>query len=276
MIFICTAMYIEAEPIINTLNLKKDVTITKFQVFKNNDITLIITGIGKIKAAISLTSILSNFNISKSDLVINIGLCGSKNMQYKIGETFLCNKIVDNDTKMTYFADIVFKHPFNETSLQCCSREIDNLNLSNEFEGNLIDMESTGIYESALTFYENHQILFIKIISDYLNTRNLDISNVKNILIDSMQKIISWILYLKDNINISNNILTENELQIIAKCSTNLKLSCTMEHEFLQIIKYYKLIHGDFDAITNTILNIQCKSKREGKKYLEEIKQRFI
>ena len=28
-------MYIEAEPIINTLNLKKDVTITKFQVFKN-------------------------------------------------------------------------------------------------------------------------------------------------------------------------------------------------------------------------------------------------
>ena len=93
---------------------------------------VIITGIGKIKAAISLTSILSSFNISKSDLVINIGLCGSKNMQYKIGETFLCNKIVDNDTKMTYFADIVFKHPFNETSLQCCSRKIDNLNLSNE------------------------------------------------------------------------------------------------------------------------------------------------
>ena len=46
MLYIVTALYIEAKPLISLFNLKKDNTFTKFQVFSNENIKLIISGTG--------------------------------------------------------------------------------------------------------------------------------------------------------------------------------------------------------------------------------------
>ncbi|AOR23345.1 hypothetical protein [Clostridium taeniosporum] len=53
-----------------------------------------------------------------SDLIINIGLYGSKNKNLQIGQTFLYNKIIDNDTKRTYYTDILFKHTLKKEVLK--------------------------------------------------------------------------------------------------------------------------------------------------------------
>ena len=67
----------------------------------------IIQTISVIMAVIS-TYLLGNKKINSSDFIINIGLCGTTNRNLNIGETFLCNKIIDNDSKKTYFSDILF------------------------------------------------------------------------------------------------------------------------------------------------------------------------
>ena len=273
MIYLCTAMYIEAEMFINKLHLKKDTSITKFQVFKNEHITLIITGVSKLKACIALTYLLSNKKINSSDFIINIGLCGTTNRNLNIGETFLCNKIIDNDSKKTYFSDILFKHPFKENSIETCSKTITS---NNNIEAELVDMESSGIYESALTFVEAHQIVFIKIISDYLNVDKIDTSKLKTILNNSSDIIINWINTISSTFKYSKNIFTSKDIENITKISTNLKFSTTMKNEFKQILKYNNLLNGNFKEIINESLELQCNSKKEGKMYLEKLKQKYI
>ena len=78
MIYLCSSMYIEAEPFIKKLNLKKDTSVTKFQIFNNEDFMFIITGIGKIKSSIAATYMLTKYEPHESDIFINIGLCGAK------------------------------------------------------------------------------------------------------------------------------------------------------------------------------------------------------
>lgn len=299
MIFIATAMYIEAEAFIKKLELKKDTTITKFQVFKNNDITLIITGTGKIKASIALTYLFSKNEPTEKDIFINIGICGSRKVSYKIGDTFLCNKIIDNDTKRTYFSDIIFKHPFYEESLECSSLPCSSLenfttkdfsdnnnnnfpkrdSIRNSFEGNLIDMESSGLYESAITFLHPHEIFFIKIISDFLDIdkKNVTLENIKEIISNSSDSIINWIINIKNNYTYDREFFTPKEIELIDTISKNLKFSCSMENEFKQLIKYYELTnHGDYSEIIKNTLPLKCNSKKEGKLYLEELRKTFI
>ena len=65
MLYIVTALYIEAKPLISLFNLKKDNIYTKFQVFSNKNIKLIISGTGKIKSATALTYLISNKDIKE-------------------------------------------------------------------------------------------------------------------------------------------------------------------------------------------------------------------
>ncbi|MBE6063085.1 MAG: 5'-methylthioadenosine/S-adenosylhomocysteine nucleosidase [Clostridium butyricum] len=278
MIYICSAMYIEAEPFIKTLNLKKDTNITQFQMFRNENFILLITGIGKIKSSIAATYMLTKYTPHESDIFLNIGFCGSQNMSYKIGQEFLCNKIIDNDTEKTYFTDILFKHPFKETNIETFSTIIHSKKQTENINGDLVDMESSALYETALTFMQPHQIFFIKIISDYLNTHfNEDnASKLKLLINNSSKKIIPWITELNEKFNYSKDILSPKDIELIDKLSNNLKLSCTMKNQFKQIIKYNELLNNSFSDIISTTLHLKCKSKKEGKIYLEEIKKRFI
>lgn len=273
MIIICTATYIEAEPFIKNFSLKKNLSEFKFQIFNNDYIRLLITGVGKIKSAIALTYLFTKYKSSSSDILINIGFCGSRNKSYNLGQIFLCNKIIDHDTNKTYFTDILFKHPFKETSIDTCSSIIaSNINL----QGELVDMESSGIYESALTFIQPHEIFFIKIISDYLTSDKLNIDILKDTLSKSSAKIISWINSIKEEFVFDDTILSPKNIQAIDNISNNLKLSCTLKNEFKQFAKYYVLQNNDFSKVLRYTENIHCKTKREGKIYLEKIKQKFI
>lgn len=273
MVFICTALYMEAEPFIEKLKLKKDTKITKFQVFKNSSTTLLITGKGKLKASIALTYLFSRYNCNAGDLIVNIGLCGTNNKNHKIGQVFLCNKIIDNDSQKTYFTDILYQHNFLESSLETFSYEVDS---NTSIKGDLIDMEATGIYESTLTFYQPHQLFFIKILSDYLNTNNLNSNFLKSILEKSSTEIISWLNKLQISVTNDNNSLSPKEIQLIDEISNNLKLSSTMKNEFRQVVKYNDLLHGDFSKELENMLSIKCSSKKEGKIYLEKFKEKFV
>lgn len=278
MIYICSAMYIEAEPFIKRLDLKKDTQVTKFQIFRNENFILLITGTGKVKSSIAATYMLTKYEPHESDIFLNIGFCGSKNTDYEIGQTFLCNKIIDNDTQKTYFTDILFKNPFNETSIETFSIPVNSESLQKDIDAELVDMESSALYESTLTFMQPHQLFFIKIISDYLNhsfTQD-DILNLKALIKNASKVIIPWLTDLNKKFNYSRDILSPKDIAVIDSLSDNLKLSCTMKNEFKQIIKYHELVNNDFSDIVSAALPLKCKYKREGKVYLEKIKQRFI
>lgn len=273
MIFICTSMYCEASPFIKQLNLKKDSKVNKFEIFKNDEIILIITGVGKIKAAVAVSYLLSKYEPGTSDLFINIGVCGA-NKDMVIGNAYLCNKIIENDTKKTFYPDILFKHPYKEASVETCSNIIKSYD--NRLEGQLVDMEASGIYQAALLFFETHQVFFIKIVSDYLNTKNLSEAFVLKLVEDKVQGIIAWMNEIKLGFLYNKNVLSNEEQEILNLVVENLKLSSTMENQLKQLIIYYKLQHGDINDILNIYKTIECKSKSEGKRYFDKLKQELV
>ncbi|MCB0340373.1 MAG: hypothetical protein KDD53_12250, partial [Bdellovibrionales bacterium] len=61
MIAIVTALHCEAKPIIDHFGLKKDAQSHQFEVFLSDEYLLLISGVGKIKAAIGTTYLLARY-----------------------------------------------------------------------------------------------------------------------------------------------------------------------------------------------------------------------
>lgn len=273
MIYIAVAMSVEAKPIIKYFNLKRDNNITKFQVFKNEEIVLIITGVGIVESAISLTYVLNNVEIKESDIFINLGVCGSKSTLFSIGDIILCNKIKNNGNGKCYYPDMVFKHNFKEGSLESFFRVVGK---DDEVEGGLVDMEGAGVLEACSHFFKTYQINVIKIVSDFLEEKKFEKEFIENLIERNLEKIFTWVEKRKSFS--TENILefSQEEEEILKKIISNLKLTETMKFEFLEIAKYLKLNGKDFISIFQKYLNIEIKNKNEVKKYFDEIRRQAI
>lgn len=274
MIFICTSMYCEADTFIKKLKLKKNQNAHKFQIFENEDIVLIITGVGKIKSAIAITYLFSKYFPKKTDFLINIGVCGCLNKNTKIGDIFMCNKIVDFDSQRNFYPDILFKHPFEESSILTCSKVIKNTKDNIGFK--LVDMESSGVFQAGSMFMFLHQMFFIKIVSDNLNLNNITSKFISNLILKRSDLILKWINDLKNNYINNNDIFTDKDKNIISRIENNLKFSTSMKCKFRQLCLYSKLQDKDFILKISKYNDIRCKCKNEGKGYFESIKKVLI
>lgn len=273
MIYICTALYEEAAPLIEKLKLKKNMSISKFQVFEGNDYRLFICGVGKIKASIAVTYIFSRFSPSQQDMLINIGICGASNKSFQTGEAFMINKIFDKDSNRSYYPDMLFKHGFKESSLVSTSTVQKDGEESKCFT--LVDMEASGVYEAAIMFIKTNQVVFIKVVSDHLESKSLEKGFIYELMEKASEEIYNWLEAIK-HWNSNSPSFTQEEKNILFKVVCNLKLSETMKNEFLQYLKYYSLSYGKMTDLLSVYENIQCKSRNEGKRYLAEIKERII
>ena len=117
MIMIFTALYCEAKPLIRFFGLKKDPGFIRFQVFRNEDIILLITKPGIANAAIGVTHLCSVYPPGPSDLLLNIGICGAKNRDMPIGTVYLCNKIYEMETGFSFYPDMIYAHPFEYSGI---------------------------------------------------------------------------------------------------------------------------------------------------------------
>ena len=272
MLYIVTALYIEAKPLISLFNLKKDNTYTKFQVFSNENIKLIISGTGKIKSATALTYLISNKDIKENDYIINIGFIASTNNNSQLGDIIYISKIQNAYSDTTFYPEMIYKHNFLEGSLTTFDKIIENKIENVEY----IDMEAYGFFQTASIFFKKDKIIFLKIVSDILKEKVEDriLFDFKdeNLFDESYKKIYD---FLSKFINIpddNKNNFDNNDQDLIKKVLENLKLSDTMTYEFFNIIKYLKIKYGDIN-ILKKYENIEINSKVQGKKIFEEIKE---
>ena len=178
MICIVTALFSEAEALIAYYKLKK-VKNNIFLIFANNDIFLIISGIGKINAAIATTYACTT---NKIDKIYNIGICGSNDQDKHIGSLHPIKTIVEYDTNKKFIIS-----DKGET-VYCVSKPVNKINT---FKKILVDMESVGFYNASKKFIQKENIYILKIISDFLDTSilpkkavyDLVKKNIKNIKI---------------------------------------------------------------------------------------------
>src|ERR1700761_8244047 len=100
MIAIVTAFHSEAKPLIEYFKLKTQMTQAPFPIYQNENMHLIISGLGKINAALAvgyLQAILQTPNI----VWLNIGIGGHRSME--IGTAILAHKVIDESTARSFY-----------------------------------------------------------------------------------------------------------------------------------------------------------------------------
>ncbi len=276
MLYIVCALYCEANIFIEKLNLKKDIYYKNYQVFKRENFVVIITGCGIISAAASISSYFSLNPPKENDILINVGVCGCSIKTGKIGDIFLCGKITDITTNKSYYPDILYVNSFEEKEIITFPTICKDLK-----DGVLADMESSGIYQSAILFFDTHQIIFVKIVSDNLNNIPVKQPEIKLLIKKNYDKI----MQLAENasncvLEIKKFDLTNDELNMYNLICGILKFTVSMKYKFKNLLYYYKLKGNNILTllleIENKIKDTEIKSKTEGKKYLEYISKKII
>ncbi|MEN8908176.1 MAG: hypothetical protein ABF289_19655, partial [Clostridiales bacterium] len=187
MIKIITAMYFEAKPLIDYYKLQKSNSNKPFSIYKNDYIELIISGIGELNSAIATSYFLTKYK--KTSFIINLGLCGSSNINHDIGKTFYINKIKSINHRKIFYPDIIVKHNFSESSLCTYNHKINKIKQISDTDYELLDMEAYGFYNAAYKFIAQDKISVIKILSDHLNCNQVEIDLIYSIIKSSLPKL---------------------------------------------------------------------------------------
>ncbi len=304
MIYIFTAMYCEAEPLIKAYSLRLKRTLRHIQIFETeeSDIVLTITGTGRIHAAAATAAVLSMYDAKKSDFLINIG--SSAAISENMAGIYICNKITDAGENRTYYPDMLYNYGLKEAgiitgdSIYHADNENKNANYNNENENintnTLYDMEASAVYQAGSLYFGPDRIVFIKAVSDYgmhenekINTsedtkvstslKNMSdkISRLISDNIACIQNCIEIILNIQSNENIS----MQPDAAFLEQLSNDMCCSAVMKASLIQHIRYCHLAGIDYKLPLQRMYEeekLPCNSKREGKERLEELKRQLL
>ena len=274
MIYIFSAFYAEAKNIIDHYGLKKEKSpeMVRFDVFANDSIRLVITGVGEINAAAAVSNIGGAYGISPDDEILNVGCGAGFSSDICLGSIFLGNKLTEQMTGRTFYPDMLMKANFRECEIVTVARV-----LNEGCDSVVYDMEAAAVYQAAAFFVGPHRMHFIKLVSDA--GERIDQSKITELFALQEDKICGYIDRLlsacDDKAQMDDTQSSWNMDRLIC----DMRCSKVMGDQLAQLIKYCRLSGIDYKAVldeyyTNGLL--PCDSKREGKKCLFELKQRLL
>ncbi len=274
MIYIFSAFYAEAKNIIDHYGLKKEKSpeMVRFDVFANESIRLVITGVGEINAAAAVSNIGGAYGISPDDEILNVGCGAGFSSDICLGSIFLGNKLTEQMTGRTFYPDMLMKANFRECEIVTVARV-----LNEGCDSVIYDMEAAAVYQAAAFFVGPHRMHFIKLVSDA--GERIDQSKITELFALQEDKICGYIDRLlsacADKAPMDDTQSSWNMDRLIC----DMRCSKVMGDQLAQLIKYCRLSGIDYKAVldeyyTNGLL--PCESKREGKKCLFELKQRLL
>ncbi|MEG6567092.1 nucleoside phosphorylase [Thermoanaerobacterium saccharolyticum] len=267
MVYISVSMYVEAKPIIDYYNLKKDVDERFYQIFKSDNMRLIITGVGKVNCAAATSHLLAKIPPGDGDIVVNIGVCGAKD-GFQIGTPYLINKIKDASTGKDYYTDVLLKHDFKECSIETFDKPLFNQDF---LEEDMCDMESSGFYISASKYVEQHRIFLIKVVSDRVGIDTVSKDDVLQFIQNNIEKIDDFIKNAEDFAKVDDSFFKKEELVLIEKICSLLKLTKSFREILYKSCLHYKVRTGKDILFLENIELLDVNNKRERKKYLDLI-----
>jgi adenosylhomocysteine nucleosidase len=191
-LLLVVAFYEEAKSIIDRYKLKT-LQDKRFNIYKNENIALIISGVGKINAAIATTYLASLFQDSIKSF-LNISVAGYLNLQ--IGQLVYIYQISDENNKNIFLSNLI---DIDLPSKALITVDKPKKDYTSDY---VYDMEGAGFFEAASKFSYLDLIYSLKIISD---NKTFQIERVTKEMIErlflqnleTIEKFISKLLELK-------------------------------------------------------------------------------
>lgn len=192
MVNIITALSAEARPLIDYFRLKQVHDISSYRVYRNQDIVLAVSGIGKANSAAASGFLQGKFNSTCTGW-LNIGIAGHQARD--IGEGFLAHTIYDDATGRVWYPSFVFKRPCETDAV----RTVDRVEFIYD-EDIAYEMEAAGFYSSACRGSTSELTHCYKIVSD--NPENsvleLDADQISNLVDGHTEMVNSLVEILSD------------------------------------------------------------------------------
>ncbi len=295
MIYIMTALYQEAKPILKHLELKRIPTRTGLEIYEGripypgkitekieNDgapIRLVITGTGVIAAAAATAASLSDVRGGEQDFLINWGSCAAE--RGDLLEGYLANQLISTMDQKTYYPDLLFKTGWKEA---CVITEPGVWNQSTHHASDRVilhDMEAAAIYYAASFFLAPHQMLFAKVVTDFgMEKAEAESDAMKKKCAEMMERAYPRLETLLQSLSeflmeesASDGWEEPEELNILYQefcCSE------TMKADLRKQIHYWILAQVDYQAEMEKLRlagELPCRDRREGKKRIEQLKK---
>ena len=157
--FIC-ALKCEARSLIAHYRLKHFADSEFFPLYISPDkqISLTISGVGKVNAAAATAFTHAFLHTEKHDIWLNVGIAGHRDM--KIGEITLGHKVIDQASQCVWYPQIIVNPPCPSVEILSCDKP------ATDYTESVFEMEAAGFYAIACRFASSELIHVIKIISD--------------------------------------------------------------------------------------------------------------
>jgi len=268
---IITALGVESENFISFYRLLR-VKEFKFPVYKNDDIVLIETGIGKLNIESRLKSISSLINNFDRCQFINIGIAGGNPEKVNIGDCFIINKINNADDGQTYYPDILVDHKMKEAALVTVKEPVTK---GSEEYFELVDMEASEIFRVCKELVPIQRMAFIKIVSDYmvLDQNFIKKNFIMELFYSNLNKISQFLIEFDKFIFSEESILNEIDIQWISNLVDKWKLTKTQKFQLENVLKFIR-VNNSVDFFPE-ISDIIPKSKFQRNKLFYQFCEKY-
>ena len=189
--YIITALKSEAKPIIDYYGLKFS-GLSNFPLYKNDNFTLLITGVGRKNVSNVLNFFFQKNRVTKNH-IINIGISGGKKGDCSIGQLFLINKVSDEKLKLSFNLGSQHSFGLQNNEITTVSKPVVNENFKGE---GLVDMEAYEICNAVNNLDCLDQLFILKVVSDHMDMKHhISANQVQNLI---KQKISVIDKFIKD------------------------------------------------------------------------------
>lgn len=220
---------------------KKDFT---FPLYESEDerLRLLITGPGKLSAAMAVSAYLTRYGTSDSDFFCNVGICGG-GTDTTVGEGYLCASLTETTTGKSLYPEL-YTHPFAEARLMTSDVPVTDTAAFPEHEGNLpllFDMEAYGIAATLYRSVPPSRCFFYKVVSDLSNGTFPTAAEVTDILRPHLGPLFA---FLSEQEKQQALLLTKHKERAYAVSSLtkaltdDLPFSATMERKLTELVTY--------------------------------------
>ncbi|HEY5603069.1 MAG TPA: hypothetical protein VIM41_08185 [Gammaproteobacteria bacterium] len=159
MLNIVVALSEEARPFIQYYRLKRLHHRHAFPVYGNDNIQLIVSGVGNLRAAVATGYLAGIRDSGRTTAWLNAGIAGCKSLP--VGETVLAHKIIDTVSRQVFYPAICFDPPCKTGNIRTVP--IPEIQYPCD---NVYDMEAAGFFSAAMRFGTLELIHCLKIVSD--------------------------------------------------------------------------------------------------------------
>jgi hypothetical protein len=155
---IVVAWMAEARPLIDRFRLKPLSRKHGLRIYRNDTLTLIVAGQGKVSAAVATAWLQASLRLQPGARWLNIGIAGHRDLA--VGTAIQARSVMDRASGRSW------QLPCDEADLPCLDIVTVDAPDSGYASAMVVDMEASGFVETALRFADRSDICCFKVISD--------------------------------------------------------------------------------------------------------------